>query len=850
MHPWCSLASCLPKLLGGCYRLLMNLLQSQKPSRYINGEVNAIHKKAPLAVALAFPDVYEIGMSHLGLKILYNIINNVPYATAERVFSPWVDHDDIIRKKNRLLSSLESGRPLRDFDIVGFSLQYELSYTTVLNMLALGGIPVSSKERMDSGSYPLIIAGGPCTVNPAPMSEFIDVFLIGDAEDAIGEILSCYRLWKNNEQGNIHSLLKALSEIEGVYVPLLGKEKNIHRRFISSLDHAPFPVHPIVPFTHIIHDRINIEVSRGCSLGCRFCQAGMVYRPVRERSLENVLDLATRSLKHTGYDSISFTSLSAGDYSCLPQLLKACIRNFSEKKIALSLPSLRVATVNREILREIKTIRKTGFTIAPEAGTARLRSVINKDFSEDDYQKALEALFSEGWQNLKLYFMTGLPTETDADIEAIPEMVFRALRMSRKLTKRRAQISVGISAFVPKPHTPFQWCGQADLEILRDRSNYLKGQFVRKGIKFKWNDERMSLLEAAFARGDEQLSRLIASAWKLGCRLDAWSEMFDFSQWHKAMDISGIDVRDYAMRAHTEESRLPWEHISSGISKEFLWKEYENAVSATYTRDCRRQCHNCGLSCQAVQRSNDHDSTKRIRETDEMPGDKDHEVRPVVKGTPIQVRLEYLKTGMARYLSHLELTTALIRAMRRAEFPFRYSEGFHPAPKVSFGPALRVGVAGMREYLDMELISPFDLEKACEELNRTLPAGIQAHGMTRLTGREKSLNSSIIKYVYEVRCSSGLDAKDFMNNTRILVRRKSKEINIRNMVEDMHVIDNRTARVTMCDIDGIKARIDEIMQAIFGLPVEQLDITRIAMYGEAEKNTGLPAEEKQWAAKS
>jgi radical SAM family uncharacterized protein/radical SAM-linked protein len=840
----------LPKFLRGWYGLLVNLLTSQKPSRYINREFNAIHKKAPLTFALAFPDLYEIGMSHLGLKILYNIINNIPYASAERVFSPWIDHEELMRKNNRLLSSLESDRPLRDFDIVGFSLQYELSYTTVLNMLELGGIPVSSEERMDSGAYPLIIAGGPCTVNPAPMSEFIDAFLIGDAEDAIHEMVSCYRQWKNNGQENIHSLLKALSEIEGVYVPLLGKEKNIHRRFIASLDDAPFPIKPIVPFAHIVHDRINIEVSRGCSLGCRFCQAGMIYRPVRERSPENVLDLARRSLKHTGYDSISFTSLSAGDYSCLPQLLKACIRNFSEKKIAISLPSLRVATVNREILREIKTVRKTGFTIAPEAGTARLRSVINKDFSEDDFKNALEALFSEGWQNLKLYFMTGLPSETDADIKAIPEMVFRALRMSRKLTKRRAQISVGISAFVPKPHTPFQWCGQADLSVLQEKSNYLKRQLIRKGIKYKGNDERMSLLEAAFARGDERLSRLIASAWKLGCRLDAWSEMFDFSQWHKAMDISGIDVRDYAMRAYTEESKLPWEHISPGISNTFLWKEYENALSATYTRDCRQHCHNCGLSCQKIKCSIDDGSIKRIGEKDEIPGDGKNKACSAVEGTPIQIRLEYSKTGMARYLSHLELTAALIRAMRRAEFPFRYSEGFHPAPKISFGPALRVGVAGRREYLDLELIAPVDIEKAREALNRTLPEGIQANGMERLTGREKSLNSSIIKYVYEVRYGSDFDAKGFMDKTKIMVQRKNKEINIRSMVEDLNVIDKRTMRVTICDLGSLKARIDEIMQALFGLPVEQLDITRIAMYSTSGNKTGSPAEEKKWAVRS
>ena len=362
----------------------MNLSLFQKPSRYINNEVNAVHKDAPVKVALAFPDIYEIGMSHLGFKILYKIINDLPAASAERVFSPWVDLETHMKAKGIMLSSLESNRPLKDFDIVGFSLQYELSYTTVLNMLHLGGIPLRAEERNNAHSYPLVIAGGPCTVNPMPMSPFIDAFLIGDGEEAIIEMVDTFYQWKTGGDGKRDSLLRGLSGIEGVYVPLIHNSASpslsrVKRRIINSLHDAPYPDNPVVPYTSIVHDRVNIEISRGCPMGCRFCQAGMIYRPVRERGPEKVLELAEKALRSTGYEEVSFTSLSAGDYSCLLQLVGAFNKRFEHEKIALSLPSLRVTSINSALLKEIRTVRKTGFTIAPEAATDRLRMVINKE---------------------------------------------------------------------------------------------------------------------------------------------------------------------------------------------------------------------------------------------------------------------------------------------------------------------------------------------------------------------------------------------------------------------------------------------------------------------------------------
>jgi radical SAM-linked protein len=811
----------------------VNLLQFQRPSRYINSEVNSIYKKAPVRVALAFPDVYEVGMSHLGLKILYKIINDIPYAAAERVFSPWVDLDDAMRKNNVLLSSLESDLPLRDFDIVGFSLQYELAYTTVLNMLDLGGIPVRSGERLASKNFPLVIAGGPSTLNPYPMSAFIDAFLIGDGEDAIKEIIAAYNLWKSDGSSDKAVLLTALSVIEGIFVPSLGRDRKVRRRIISSLEEAPFPDSPVLPFASIIHDRVNIEISRGCSMGCRFCQAGMTYRPVRERSVARVLELAEKSLQNTGYEDISFTSLSSGDYSCLRELMQEFNRRFGGKRIAMSLPSLRVGSVTTEMLREIRAVRKTGFTIAPEAGTDRLRAVINKDFTEETYIKALETLFREGWTNLKLYFMTGLPTETDDDISAIPEMAFQAIKISKKFTRKNVTISAGVSSFIPKPHTPFQWFGQNDIAALREKNSYLRKSFLRRGIKYKGHNEEMSLLEAVFSRGDESLSAFIESAWSLGCRLDAWTEHFDFEKWTKAAELSGISAFDYAGRTYDKEAELPWDNIDTGVTREFLWKEYQNAAGGTFTRDCRKQCHNCGLRCAESTGSTPGSSGAPAvlqSKTGNGPG-------AGMKEDFVRVRLQYGKTDKARFLSHLELSSSIVRALKRADFPLRYSTGFHPSPKVSFGPALGVGIAGLNEYLDVELISPFNIEEGFEGLNRKLPEGIKAKQMVLLRGGEKSLNSFIIRYVYEIKFSSPVSADGFHEREKALVQREKGVVNLKDMIEFLERVDDMTFSVTVKDSGDTKIRLTELIPEVFGVQAIDCGITRTGMFGWTGKWT-------------
>jgi radical SAM family uncharacterized protein/radical SAM-linked protein len=826
--------------------LTVNLSFFQKPSRYINNEIHAVHKEAPVKVALAFPDIYEIGMSHLGLKILYKIINDLPYASAERVFSPWTDLEAEMKAKSWFLSSLESNRPLKDFHIVGFSLQYELSYTTVLNMLHLGGIPAETENRMDA-RYPLVIAGGPCTVNPLPMSPFIDAFLIGDGEEAIGEILDTYYRWEKEGDNKKESLFTALAEIEGLYVPFVhdSGSGNVHsgsrppffinRRIISSLDEAPYPVKPVIPYTSIVHDRINIEVSRGCSMGCRFCQAGMIYRPVRERSPEKVLELAGESLRNTGYEEVTFTSLSAGDYSCLLPLVKEFNKRFSKDTVALSLPSLRVAAINRDLLKEMRTVRKTGFTIAPEAGTDRLRKVINKDFSEEDYRETLKILFDEGWQNLKLYFMIGLPTETDEDIEAIPKMAMQALRTAKEFTKRFINISVGVSPFVPKAHTPFQWYGQTPVEELNRKKHFIKQALLKKKFNVKGHDVRMSLLEAAFARGDRNLSNLLKTAWSLGCRLDGWSEVFAFPAWEKAMDMTGIDAQGVASKTYDQSDSLPWDTIHIGVTKEYLWKEYRQALAGVITTDCRKVCHNCGLEClKKTEKGKFGEGEGRTPESlnaAKHPGFAFPQMESLNRFRPVKIRAEFSKTGRLKYLSHLEIMVLLQRAIRRAGFPLEYSKGFHPSPKVAFGPPLGVGIAGLSEYFDMELTPPFDLIVNKNKLNNLLPEGVHINTMVSLPAQSESLNNFIARYEYEVRGGDIQGVRNFLSETDIPINREKLSINIRNMVEKAEFIDENTVNCMVTDLGNIKVRLGELLPLVFQAPLESLEITRVALYG-------------------
>lgn len=540
----------------------------QKPARYVGNELNSIHKdweKARIKIALAYPDVYEIGMSNLGLQILYHIVNGQPDCLAERVFAPWPDRESQLTTNNLQLTTLESFKPLKEFDIVGFSLGHELTYTNLITMLKLGGIPLRSSERKEKD--PLVLGGGPCAFNPEPVADFFDCFVIGEAEEAIVEIINLLSTHSSLLSPlDRKTILNSLSTLDGIYVPSL--KNKVKKRFIKDLNHAPYPVKPIVPFIEAIHDRAVIEIMRGCKWGCKFCQAGWTYLPVRERKLETLLRQADELVKNTGHEELSLISLSSSDYSQIDELARILASKYENKRINLSLPSMRTNTFSIKLAKEISRVRSSSVTLAPEAGTQRLRDVIGKNMTEEHILEGIEAAFKEGIEAVKLYFMLGLPTETEEDLLGICELSKKILAVGKSFTKR-ARITVNLSTFIPKPHTPFQWERQIGIEETKEKQKFIKQNLKAKGIEIRWHQAEASFLEGVFSRGDRKLSTVIEKAWELGARLDAWSEHFKFELWRKAFDECGIDPVQY-LASRPKDQPLPWDHIDTGVNKEAL----------------------------------------------------------------------------------------------------------------------------------------------------------------------------------------------------------------------------------------------------------------------------------------
>ncbi|SFG76683.1 radical SAM family uncharacterized protein [Desulfotomaculum arcticum] len=594
------------------------LRRVQKPGRYAGGEWNAVRKdwvSTDLKMAFAFPDVYEVGMSHLGLQILYGSVNRRDDALMERVFAPWPDMEEQLRKAGLPLFSLESRRPLRDFDIVGFTLQYELSFTNILNMLDLGEIPMRSTERL-TGAYPLVVAGGPCAFNPEPIAAFIDAFVIGEGEEAINDLLDTYHQWRMQGE-NRKQLLLRLAEIDGIYVPSLyqvqynekGEVKSVttaaegvpavvKKRAVDNLDAVFYPTRQIVPAIEAVHDRAMLEVQRGCTRGCRFCQAGVIYRPVREKDPETLLRQARETLASTGWGEISLTSLSTSDYSQVRPLIEELTKRHSAERINVSLPSLRVDAFSVDLAKEVQKVRRSSLTFAPEAGTQRLRDVINKGVTENDLMAAVTSAFQGGWQAIKLYFMIGLPTETDEDLEGIAKLARRVLERGRETVRARGRlkVTVSVSSLVPKSHTVFQWEPQHSMEELRRKQEFLRRELRGRGLVFNWHDPEGSFLEAVLSRGDRKLGDAIEAAWRKGCRFDGWSEFFNLDRWLAAFDEVGIDPNNYAYRRYDYDDTLPWDHIGAGVNKKFLARDHRRAIAGEKTPDCRGgKCPGCGL---------------------------------------------------------------------------------------------------------------------------------------------------------------------------------------------------------------------------------------------------------------
>lgn len=827
-----------------------------KPGRYLGQEFNSRQKDwndVQLRFALVFPDLYEIGMSHHGLQILYHLINGRDNLLAERCYCPDRDVEELLRKTRNPLQSLESSRPLRDFDVIGITLPYELCTTNILTILDLAQIPFYARERDDS--YPLLLGGGAGSLNPEPVADFFDAILLGDGEEAVVEIGELLARHKPENLGRAR-LLELLAEIEGVYIPshfqpeygeegglrairrIRGPKDRVRRRILKDLNDIEHLKRPLVPNAKIVHDRLGIEVARGCTRGCRFCQAGITYRPVRERRPETILELAQCGIADSGFEELALLSLSTGDYSCLPQALPALMEMFADRRISVAMPSMRVGTLTPAVMEQVRRVRKTGFTLAPEAGSERLRRVINKGISEEDLLATCRDAFSCGWRSIKLYFMIGLPSETERDIEEIAELALKLLTVCRKVPgKGQRQITISVGTFVPKPHTPFQWERQLTEEESMARIQQLRERLPGRDCSLRYHGPKLSFLEGVFSRGDRRLAELTVKAWRNGARLDGWDEHFNLGHWQRAAEECGLDLNGY-LRARLPEETLPWHHLSTGVDSQFLVDELERARQEAYTPDCRyHACQKCGLC--------DFDTLQPVvinrarKDFNQASSFAAKTSRQEEDGGHFKYIVHYSRRGSISYLGHLEMLQAIFRSLRRADLPLNFTQGFNPSPKVSFGPALAAGTESLAEFLIMDLARPLrDIPQTVDRLNDKLVPGLQVTGIELHSGR---MPQSILT-TYTLTLPRSLTDRERELVERFLAsphypivkirKGKTSEVDIRPLLRELAIRDAAEVRMELLGVSaqpGIKPI--EALRHILALDEEDVLSTRILKTG-------------------
>jgi radical SAM family uncharacterized protein/radical SAM-linked protein len=769
------------------------LQQVEKPARYTGGEAGQAVKDwaaVQARICLAFPDVYDIGMSHLGYKILYRVVNDDPRLLAERCYTPWVDMERELRRRGLPLVSLETAHALREFDVVGLSLQYELTYTNCLTLLDLGGIPLRAADRGEDD--PLVLAGGPTATHPEPVAPFMDAIVIGDGEERLPQLAL---LWTDLKRRGVprRERLARIAELGGVYVPSLYTVSRdadtgflvvdkppsdaalpfpVPRAFIPDLSKYPFPDDGPVGGPEAIFDRMSIEIARGCTEGCRFCQAGMIYRPVRERDPAEIVDTVVRAVKKSGFDEVSLTSLSTADYSCVSPLIKKVVEKLKPENVSLGVSSLRAYGLDEDLLDELGTVRATGLTFAPEAGTQRMRDVINKNVTEEQLLETADRVFSRGWSKMKLYFMIGLPTEEDEDVRGIVATGARALAVGRKHKGGRAKVTVSVSSHVPKPHTPFQWCAMDVPGEIERKQRMLQDDARLAKVDLRTHHSEESVLEGVFARGDRSLADVIEHAWRNGARFDSWAEHFKLDVWRAAFEAYRIDTSIF-LGTIPVTARLPWDHFDVGLADGFLAKEYRKALRNRLSPPCGKTigsfvhytnvesaeadkrplvCYDCGVACDLSQMRTERidfltkmGAMRRLPLIADAPPEGDAtpaelparpsrsararppRVRPPGE-QPRRYRFHFEKTGPAALLGHLDLVRELPRVMRRIDVPLAYSLGFHPRPDLTFSPALSVGVLSLAEIVDLKLLVDVDAAALLAEMNAMSAVGLTFRG--------------------------------------------------------------------------------------------------------------------------